>query len=69
VELVALLVILGGGYLLSLRLNPWVACSKCQGKPKQQGWIYRSAHHICNKCGGSGQQLRLGRKLTGMGNP
>jgi hypothetical protein len=44
-------------------LNPWVKCSKCQGKPKHQGWAYSYAHHFCSKCGGSGQQVRLGRKL------
>jgi hypothetical protein len=54
-------------YLVSLRLNPWVKCSKCQGKPKQQGWTYRYAHHSCDKCGGKGQQVRFGRKLLGMG--
>jgi DnaJ-class molecular chaperone len=53
--------------VVSLMLNPWVKCSKCQGKPKQQGWAFSYAHHFCDKCGGKGQQVRFGRKLFGMG--
>jgi DnaJ-class molecular chaperone len=62
-ELVLLLFIGFITYVVSLMLNPWVKCSKCQGKPKHQGWAYSYAHHFCSKCGGSGQQVRLGRKL------
>jgi DnaJ-class molecular chaperone len=47
---------------VTLWLNPWTKCSKCQGKPKIKGWIYSNAHHICDKCRGTGQQLRPGRK-------
>jgi DnaJ-class molecular chaperone len=66
-ELVVFAFILGGGYLVSLRLNPWVKCSKCQGKPKSRGWVFGHAHHFCSKCRGTGQQVRFGRKLLGMG--
>ena len=65
-----LTLIIFGGYVISLMLNPWVKCSKCHGKPKSQGWFYSYAHHICSKCGGSGQQPRLGRRLFfGMRQP
>jgi DnaJ-class molecular chaperone len=65
-----LFLIIVGGYVISLMLNPWVQCSKCHGKPKSQGWLYSYAHHICSKCGGSGQQPRLGLKLfPGMRQP
>jgi hypothetical protein len=63
VELLVLVAIILVTYRVSLALNPWVACSKCDGKPKKQGAIFSYAHHICDKCGGSGQQLRLGRRL------
>jgi DnaJ-class molecular chaperone len=62
VELVVLVLVVVGGWLVSLWFNPWVKCSKCQNKPKIKGWIYSDAHHICDKCGGTGQQLRVGRK-------
>jgi len=63
------LAIIVAGYLISLFLNPWVKCSKCGGKPKSQGLVYGYAHHICSKCKGTGQQLRLGRRLLGLGKP
>ena len=49
-------------YVVSLTLNPWVKCSKCHGKPKKQGSLFSYAHHICDKCGGSGQYA--GRALA-----
>ena len=61
-ELVALILAGLGVWVVSLWLNPWVKCSKCQGKPKIKGWIYSNAHHICDKRRGTGQQLRVGRK-------
>jgi hypothetical protein len=57
------LAILIAGYLGSLKLNPWVRCSKCKNKPKIKGWVFSNAHHVCPKCQGSGQQLRFGRKF------
>jgi DnaJ-class molecular chaperone len=58
-------------YVVSLTLNPWVKCSKCHGKPKKQGSLFSYAHHTCDKCGGSGQQVRFGRRFftIGRGNP
>ena len=51
------------GYLVSLKLNPWVRCSRCKNKPKIKGWMFGYAHHVCPKCQGSGQQLRFGRRF------
>lgn len=67
VELLVLGLVLLVGWIVSLRLNPWVKCSKCHGQPKTQGAFYGYAHHICDKCGGKGQQVRFGRKLFNMG--
>jgi excinuclease UvrABC ATPase subunit len=52
-----------GLYVLSLKLNPWVRCSRCKNVPKRKGWTFNYAHHICRKCQGTGQQLRFGRRL------
>lgn len=64
-----LLAVLGMGYLVSLRRNPWVACSRCRGKSRSRGGLFRYAHHVCRRCGGSGRQLRMGRRVLGMGTP
>lgn len=66
-ELLAVGAVLLVSYFVSLRLNPWVKCSKCHGQPKSQGSLFSYAHHQCDKCGGKGQQVRFGRKLFGMG--
>jgi DnaJ-class molecular chaperone len=62
-EVFVVLAILIGGYVLSLRLNPWVLCSNCKNKPKIKGWVANRAHHVCPKCKGTGQQLRFGRRF------
>jgi DnaJ-class molecular chaperone len=69
VELIVVLVLLMFGYLLSLKLNPWVRCSRCKNSPKIKGWLFGNAHHVCPKCEGSGQQLRLGRRLLRFKDP
>ncbi len=38
------------GYLGSLRINPWVKCSRCNGKPQSKGKVFGYAHHFCTKC-------------------
>jgi Zn finger protein HypA/HybF involved in hydrogenase expression len=55
------------GYYFSLRRNPWVTCRRCHGKPRKQGWLFSHAHHTCPRCQGTGQQIRLGRRLLDMG--
>ena len=50
-------------YVASLKLNPWVLCSKCKNKPKIKGWVADHAHHVCSNCKGTGQELRFGRKF------
>lgn len=61
-----LLLIVGlgvGFYVLSLKLNPYVRCSRCKNSPKRKAWAFSYAHHTCPKCQGTGQQLRFGRRL------
>jgi DnaJ-class molecular chaperone len=50
-------------YVASLKLSPWVKCSKCKNTPKRKGWVASYAHHVCPRCKGSGQELRFGRKF------
>ena len=56
-------------YVASLKLNPWMKCSKCHNSPKIKGWVTR-AHHVCPVCKGTGQELRFGgRFIFGQPNP
>jgi len=64
-----IVMVLIGGYYVSLIRNPWVICSKCHGQPKLKGGLFSYAHHTCPRCEGTGQELRLGRKLLNMGPP
>ena len=59
----ALVLILIGGYVLSLYLNPYATCSKCRGKSRLRGWVFSSAQRYCPKCRGTGLQVRLGRRV------
>jgi Zn finger protein HypA/HybF involved in hydrogenase expression len=66
-QLILILALVFGGYLLSLKLNPYVKCSKCNNNPKRKGWVFTHAHHICPKCKGLGQQVRWGYKFFHIG--
>ena len=59
----ALVILIGASYVVSLKLNPWVKCSRCKNSPKIKAWTYSHAHHVCPKCKGTGQQLRFGRRF------
>jgi hypothetical protein len=61
-ELMLVLAVLIIGYVVSLKLNPYERCSNCKNSPKIKGWVFTKAHHVCPKCGGTGQQLRFGRR-------
>jgi DnaJ-class molecular chaperone len=62
-ELFVVVAVLVAFYVVSLKLNPWVICSRCKNKPKRKAWAFGYAHHTCPKCAGTGQQLRFGRHL------
>lgn len=67
--LVLVVSLISVGYYYSLKLNPWVVCKKCHGTPRLKGLVFKHAQRICPRCGGTGQELRLGRRLFGMGRP
>ena len=62
-ELLLIVGLVVGFYVLSLKLNPYVKCSRCKNAPKRKAWAFSYAHHTCPKCQGTGQQLRFGRRL------
>lgn len=66
--LILIIAVVIAGYVLSLKLNPYVKCSKCKNSPKIKGWVFNKAHHVCSNCKGTGQEVRFGYKLLGMGN-
>ncbi len=59
--LIALLV--GGGYLISLRIHPLKRCPVCKGQGRHFGAVYGYAHRRCRACGGYGRKDRLGAKV------
>jgi hypothetical protein len=65
VALVVIVVIFIAVYVASLFLSPYVKCSRCKNKPKRRGWVFSYAHHVCPKCGGTGQQPRFGSRVPG----
>jgi len=65
--LILIIAIVIAVYVLSLKLNPYVKCSKCNNKPKIKGWVFSHAHHVCSNCNGTGQEVRWGYKMLRMG--
>jgi hypothetical protein len=41
--LALVVVLIGVGYYWSLKLNPWVMCSKCHGTPSLKGLVFKHA--------------------------
>lgn len=58
-------VILGAGYLFSLRLNPRIRHRSCHGTGRASGWLYTWTWHRCAGCGGRGQVIRWGATRWG----
>jgi DnaJ-class molecular chaperone len=59
-SLIAILVLLAGGYLVSLRLHPYRKCRSCKGTGRNWGSIYKYSLRACSSCGGNGRRARLG---------
>lgn len=60
-QLIVLILVVVGGYLLSCLLWPYTKCRSCKGgkhfSPSGRSW------RSCARCGGRGRQLRLGAYL------
>ena len=61
--LIVLLVLLGAGYLISLRLHPFRRCPACRGTGRHRGGFFTYSHRRCRRCGGGSRQHRLGVQL------
>ena len=56
--------ILGGIYLVSLRLSPRQRHGRCNGTGEHKGHLFSHAHHRCSGCR-SGRIIRAGAYLFG----
>jgi hypothetical protein len=50
------------GWRISLARHPWRHCRKCDSNPRSYGTVFRRSFAICDRCGGSGRELRTGAK-------
>ena len=53
--LALVVVLIGVGYYWSLKLNPWVMCSKCHGTPRLKGLVFKHVQRVCPRCAGTGR--------------
>jgi hypothetical protein len=63
--LVIVILVVGGGYLLSAFLHPFRPCRSCKGTGVHRGSIYRNASRACTSCGGRGRFRRAGAPRDG----
>jgi hypothetical protein len=61
--LIIIALILGAGYLVSLRLHPLRHCPMCRGTARHFGSFYTGSYRRCRACGGTGRKDRLGTKI------
>ncbi|MBB5085044.1 hypothetical protein AB0K48_00625 [Nonomuraea sp. NPDC055795] len=47
------------GYTISIRLHPYRNCRRCQGSRKHRGAIFTRSFRACDRCDGTGRELRL----------
>lgn len=62
IVLVALAI--AGGYVLSLRINPWRPCPHCHGRGRFNDPVWRYATRTCSRCGGQNRLPRPGIRLV-----
>lgn len=58
--LLLLIVIVVGGYLISLRIHPLRKCPVCKMTGRHFGGVYKGSFRRCRKCEGSGRLDRWG---------
>jgi DnaJ-class molecular chaperone len=58
-----LLVIIGAGYLVSLRIHPLRKCPTCKMTGRHFGSVYTQSYRRCGKCAGTGRRDRLGVQI------
>jgi hypothetical protein len=61
-DIVVLVVLWLGGYILACWVWPYASCGRCQGSGQRRSPSGK-AFGDCRRCGGSGRRLRIGRRL------
>ena len=61
--LIIIALILGAGYLVSLRIHPLRRCPACRSTGRHFGSFYTGSYRRCRACGGTGRKDRLGTKV------
>jgi DnaJ-class molecular chaperone len=61
--LIVIVLIVGAGYLISVRIHPLKRCPACKSTGRHFGSVYSYAHRRCRACGGTGRKDRLGAKV------
>lgn len=67
-DVLAVIVVLAGGwglYLLRCWTHPFGPCRSCKGRRGRKAGSTRRSWGRCRACGGSGERLRWGARLTG----
>ena len=67
--LILIAAVLFAGYLISLRLHPYRACSSCKGSGRHFGSMFTYSHRQCTSCGGNGRRGRAGLNVIHRGGP
>jgi DnaJ-class molecular chaperone len=67
--IIVLVVLVVGGYWLSLHLHPYAQCEACKGTGKHRGALFGYAHRPCHKCSGNGRKQRSGAAGLNLGEP
>lgn len=61
--LIIIALILGAGYLVSLRIHPLRRCPVCRSTGRHFGSFYTGSYRRCRACDGTGRKDRLGTKV------
>jgi hypothetical protein len=56
-------VLLGGCYLISLRVHPLRRCPLCKMAGRHYAALFKNKYRRCRKCNGSGQLDRWGARV------
>ncbi len=58
----AILLVVFGGYLVSLRIHPLRKCQVCKMTGRHFGSAFMNSYRRCRRCGGTGCVERLGAR-------
>ena len=68
--LFVLIVLVGGGYVMSLLLHPYTSCERCRnGGRTHRGAVFSYGFRPCWACRGTQTKQRFGAWALGIGEP